>query len=85
MNEWLQPGWEGFRQRDLRPAEPLGAKAVKKLRELRLRDGNWNDACAQHESLRRRGYVRHTNDCDGNLAQITNAGLAALARLESVA
>lgn len=67
-------------KRPLRGPDPVGAKRVKTLLRLRQRDGNWQDAPMQYAALERMGYVRHTNDCDGDLAQITNAGLALLDR-----
>lgn len=76
MNEWLTDPDFKFCGKPLRGPDPVGEKRLKTLRLLMSGDKLWSQAEAQFGALYRMGYVRR----DGDMAQITNAGLAVLER-----
>ena len=83
MNEWLEPGWVGFRSKDLRGPDPVGAKPMRTLRAMADAEGGWipaEQATAQIERLRRSGYAVVI----GGGAFITDAGRALLSRQPEV-
>jgi hypothetical protein len=67
--------------RGIRGPDPISKKKLRTLRLLRDGDKPWAAAGSQCESLQYRGYVRRV----GDIAQITNAGLAVLERATEAA